>query len=77
MRNISVEEILPLLDTVDKILGNKYYCFNNVKSSEMVNEESLDWIGPLIKKNWLYPKIKSKNNFMWFFNYNQWKYGSK
>ena len=50
MRNISVEEILPLLESDDKTLGDKYYYFNNVKPSELVDEESLDWVGPLIKK---------------------------
>lgn len=47
MRNISVEEIIPLLDSEHKILGERYYYFNNVKPSELVNEESLDWVGPL------------------------------
>ena len=59
MRNISVEEILPLLDTDAKVLGNKYYYFNNVKPSNLVNEESLDWAGPLIKKKTDYI-LKSK-----------------
>lgn len=50
MRNISVEEIIPLLDVDDKVLGSKHYFFNNVQPAESINEESLDWVNPK-KKN--------------------------
>jgi len=59
MRNISVEEILPLLDSEDKVLGNKSFYFNNIKPTDSVNEESLDWINPLIKNKIEYI-LKSK-----------------
>jgi len=50
VRNISVEEIIPLLDLDDKVLGNTSHFFNNVQPAESINEESLDWINPK-KKN--------------------------
>ena len=59
MRNISVEEIVPLLDADDNVLGDKNYFFNNVQPSETINEQSLDWINPL-KKNKSEYLIKSK-----------------
>ena len=50
MRNISVEEILPLLEKDHKIFGSKDFFFNNISASDSVNESSLDWVNPL-KKN--------------------------
>jgi len=49
VRNISVEEILPLLDKDYKIIGSKEFYFNNINPAEMVNEQSLDWVNPLKK----------------------------
>lgn len=50
MKNISVDELIPILGSYYRIFGSKNYFFNNVKPSETINENSLDWVNP-IKKN--------------------------
>lgn len=59
MKNIFVEEILPLLEEGYKIFGSKNFYFNNIKPAESVNEQSLDWVNPLKKKKLEYI-LKSK-----------------
>jgi len=59
MQNIKVKEILYLLKDADIVIGDTNHYFNNVPPSELVNEESLDWINP-IKKNKLEYLLNSK-----------------
>ena len=63
MKNIFIEDILPLLEDDFKIFGNKNFYFNNIKPSELINEHSLDWVNPLKKKKLDYIQ-KSKANII-------------
>jgi UDP-3-O-[3-hydroxymyristoyl] glucosamine N-acyltransferase len=47
MIKIKVKEIQYLLNDSDQVVGSTEHYFTNVQTSDMINEESLDWINPL------------------------------
>lgn len=47
MKNLTIIEINPFLDSHALIIGKRDFYFNNVQTAENINSESLDWVNPI------------------------------
>ena len=61
MNKIFVEEILPLLGNNYVIHGSKNYWFDNVKPSEFIDKNSLDWVNPIKTNKLEYIRLSKAN----------------
>lgn len=59
MKNITLNDILPILGDEVIIKGNRNFSFNNIPTSQYINEQSLDWANP-IKRNKVEYVLNSK-----------------